>query len=74
MPKLANICGTPTVRQLPDEEAIRMIGARSGLVHALLYTHNELNHLRALECSLPRHHTAKRRAIMVIFPRKSGRG
>lgn len=60
----ADLYGTPTVRRLPGDEATRMTGARSGLIHALLYTRDQMNYLRAEERALPRHHTAKRRAIM----------
>lgn len=56
--------GTPTIRRLPDAEAIRMEGARSGLIHALLHVRRAIaNHSPDQTYQrIPVHHTAKRRA------------
>lgn len=51
-------------RLLPDDEVTRMTGARSGLIHALLYVREVIQRHDpdARYRAIPQHHTAKRRA------------
>ena len=52
---------------LSDEDRMRMIGARSGLISALVQIRKEIAHLDPTMGygNPPPHHTAKRRALMV---------
>lgn len=60
--KLTEEYGTPSVRLLPEEAYIQMVGSRQGLIHAMLQVGRERQRYDMEANRLPRHHTAKRRA------------
>lgn len=64
MGKNTEVHGTPSVRQLSTWDADHMTGARSGLIHAMLYVRAEILRHDPDVRRIPKHHTAKRRAAM----------
>jgi hypothetical protein len=56
--------GTPSVRQLPEEAHIQMIGTRQGLIHALIKVRQEIIRHHPDARKIPAHHKAKRRAAL----------